>query len=264
MKPDDPTGDFISVENANKVFPTRSGDHIIALSKVDLKIAKGSFVTLVGPSGCGKSTLLRLIGGLLTRSGGSVKIGGQEITRPTAGIGMVFQAPILLPWRTVLQNVLIAADLGRVSQAEAARNARHYLDLVGLSGFENKYPGELSGGMQQRVGIARALVHDPDVLLMDEPFAALDAMTRDHLQVELQSIWAKSGKTIIFVTHSIQEAVFLADRVVVLAARPGRVVDDIAINMPRPRRLEMINSEAFGVYSKAVRRHFEAEEEVAA
>lgn len=253
-------GQFIDIASVNKSFHTRSGDRIDALHDVNLTIAKGSFVTLVGPSGCGKSTLLRLIGGLTSRSDGEIRIGGKAVAGPTGDVGMVFQAPVLLPWRSVFENVTIAADLKRIPVSEARRRAEHYLRLVGLQDFRDKYPGELSGGMQQRVGITRALVHDPDVLLMDEPFAALDAMTRDHLQMELQSLWMQSGKTIVFVTHSIQEAVFLADRVIVLAPRPGRVVDDIEIDLPRPRTLNMINSEAFGAYSQAVRKHFEKDE----
>lgn len=256
----DQVGSFIDLAAVNKTFGTRSGDLVVALRDVDLKIRRGSFVTLVGPSGCGKSTLLRLIGGLTSRSSGEIRIGGKPVTGPTGEVGMVFQAPVLLPWRSVIENVTIAADLKRISRDDARRRADHYLNLVGLNDFRDKYPGELSGGMQQRVGITRALVHDPDVLLMDEPFAALDAMTRDHLQMELQSLWMQSGKTVIFVTHSIQEAVFLADRVIVLAPRPGRVVDDIAIDLPRPRSLDIINSEAFGDYARAVRRHFEHDE----
>ncbi|UXN66645.1 ABC transporter ATP-binding protein (plasmid) [Phyllobacterium sp. A18/5-2] len=259
MKPD---GAYIHIDRASKKFATRSGEQVLALSEVNLSIDKGKFITLVGPSGCGKSTLLRIIGGLLSRSSGRVSIGGEEIDAPTDGVGMVFQSPVLLPWRTVLDNVTIAADLGRANRDLVNERALRFLKMVGLSGFENKYPGELSGGMQQRVGITRALVHDPDVLLMDEPFAALDALTRDRLQVELQALWMASQKTVIFVTHSIQEAVFLADRVVVLAPRPGRVVDDIAIDLPRPRTLEMVNSKVFGDYSNAVRRHFDAEETV--
>lgn len=257
-----PENAYIRIDRASKAFATRSGEKIIALSDIDLSIDKGKFVTLVGPSGCGKSTLLRMIGGLIEKSTGSVSISGEEVKGPTSGIGMVFQAPVLLPWRTVFENVTIASDIGRFDRAAIADRARHYLSMVGLSGFENKYPSELSGGMQQRVGITRALVHDPKVLLMDEPFSALDAMTRDRLQVELQALWMSSEKTVIFVTHSIQEAVFLADRVIVLAPRPGRVVDDIAIDLPRPRTLEMINSREFGDYAAAVRRHFEAEEAV--
>jgi NitT/TauT family transport system ATP-binding protein len=170
---------------------------------------------------------------------------------------MVFQTPVLLPWRTVRQNTLIAVDLKKVDRRTGEERAALYLELVGLKGFESKYPFELSGGMQQRVAITRAFVHDPDVLLMDEPFAALDAMTRDHMQIELQRLWIQSGKTVVFVTHSIPEAVFLSDRVVVLAPRPGRMVEEITIDLPRPRGLEVINSEAFGRYVTALRKHFQ-------
>ncbi len=258
----EPETSFIEIKKASKKFVTRSGDQVVALTDVNLSIDKGKFITLVGPSGCGKSTLLRMVGGLIRRSSGSVSIGGTEIEAPTSGIGMVFQSPVLLPWRTVRQNVTVAADIGGADRRQVEERATKFLHMVGLNGFEDKYPSELSGGMQQRVGITRALVHDPEVLLMDEPFAALDAMTKDKLQVELQSLWMSSRKTVIFVTHSIQEAVFLADRVIVLAPRPGRVVDDITIDLPRPRTLEMINSREFGDYASAVRRHFEKEDHV--
>jgi NitT/TauT family transport system ATP-binding protein len=242
---------------------SRSGAPVHALNDVNLSIGKGQFITLLGPSGCGKSTLLRLIGGLVQKTKGSIRMAGVEVTRPTNSVGMVFQAPLLLPWRNVLQNTMLAADLGRVDRKAARERAIHYLDLVGLHQFHEKYPGELSGGMQQRVGIARALVHDPDVLLMDEPFAALDAMTRDRLQIELRSLWGESGKTIIFVTHSISEAIFLADRVIVLGARPARVIDDIAIALPGTRTLDMINAPEFGAYVSTVRRYFAQEQEAA-
>lgn len=254
---------LISLRNVTKEFETKSGEVITALSDVSLDINRGSFVTLLGPSGCGKSTLLRLVGGLLEKTHGQVLLDGQEVSSPTSKIGMVFQSPVLLPWRTVRENVTIAADLGKLGRKEAEKAADHYLDMVGLKGFETKYPSELSGGMQQRVGITRALVHDPDVLLMDEPFAALDAMTRDHLQVELQRLWMGGDKTIVFVTHSIPEAVFLADDLVVLDARPGRVAEHLKIDLPRPRTLDMVNSAEFGAYVSHVRRHFEAQEAAA-
>lgn len=248
---------LIRISDVTMRFETRAGDAITALQGVNLDIADGAFVALVGPSGCGKSTLLRLIGGLLAPTGGSLALDGVEVDGPSDRVGMVFQSPVLLPWRTVFANTMLAADLKKVRRREAAERAQHYIRVTGLSGFEDKYPAELSGGMQQRVGITRALVHDPAVLLMDEPFAALDAMTRDHMQIELQGLWAESGKTIVFVTHSIPEAVFLADKIVVLAPRPGRVVEEITVDLPRPRRLEMVNSEPFGRFVSAVRRHFE-------
>nr|WP_240532779.1 ABC transporter ATP-binding protein [Nitratireductor indicus] len=255
--------DFISLRHVTKSFETMSGDIVTALRDVSLQIPKGAFVTLLGPSGCGKSTLLRLIGGLIEKTSGDVLLGGKAVEKPTNQVGMVFQSPVLLPWRTVLENATLAADLGKLSRAEARETASRYIRLVGLEGFERKYPGELSGGMQQRVAICRALVHNPSVLLMDEPFAALDAMTRDHLQVELQSLWMAGDKTVVFVTHSISEAVFLADYMVVLAARPGRVVEVIKVDLPRPRTLDMVNSAEFGGYVSHVRGYFEAEERAA-
>lgn len=248
---------FIALRDVSKRFATRAGDEIEALREMTLDIPKGSFVSLLGPSGCGKSTLLRLIAGLIAPTNGQITIGGDLVQGASPHVGMVFQNPVLLPWRTVRQNTLIAVDLKKVDRKQGEERAALYLDLVGLKGFEGKYPFELSGGMQQRVAITRAFVHDPDVLLMDEPFAALDAMTRDHMQIELQRLWIRSGKTIVFVTHSIPEAVFLSDRVVVLAPRPGRMVEEIVIDLPRPRSLEVINSEAFGRYVTALRKHFQ-------
>lgn len=251
--------ELIRLRNVSKTFATKSGDGLLALDDVNLSIAESSFVALLGPSGCGKSTLLRMMAGLIDHTTGELQIGGKDLRGPSADVGMVFQHPVLLPWRTVLSNTLLAADLNQVSMAEARNRAEIYLEMAGLKGFEESYPHELSGGMQQRVAITRALVHDPAVLLMDEPFAALDAMTRDHMQVELQGLWARSGKTIVFVTHSIQEAVFLADTIVVLAARPGRVIEEVTVDIPRPRTLDMVNSDEFGAYVKRIRRHFERE-----
>jgi NitT/TauT family transport system ATP-binding protein len=256
----EPARPFIDIVGVSKTFEARHGDVVTALDNVSLAIESGTFVTLLGPSGCGKSTLLRLIGGLLPTSSGKLTLGNARVEGPSDQVGMVFQKPVLLPWRTVLENTLLAADLGKVPRAQAIERAMHYIKIAGLEGFENKYPSELSGGMQQRVGITRALVHDPKVLLMDEPFAALDAMTRDHMQIELQALWAESGKTVIFVTHSIPEAVFLADKIIVLAPRPGRVIEEIEVQLPRPRTLEMVNSEVFGIYATRARRHFEHRE----
>ena len=192
-----------------------------------------------GPSGCGKSTLLRLVAGLLPPTTGRVSIGGQQVTEPREETGIVFQAPTLLPWASVLDNVLFPLDMMKRSTRDSRERARDLLKLVGLAGFEGKYPRELSGGMQQRAGICRALVHDPDILLMDEPFGALDALTREELTIELMRIWRERPKTILFVTHSIPEAVLLADRVVVMSARPGRIAEIIEVNVPRPREFDM-------------------------
>jgi NitT/TauT family transport system ATP-binding protein len=229
----------ILLERVAKTFVTRAGEQVEALADVSLEARRNEFVCLVGPSGCGKSTLLRLVAGLVAPSAGAVSIAGSAVTEPRADTGIVFQAPTLLPWANVLDNVLFPLDMmGRLDAAGRGR-ARDLLALVGLDGFERKYPRELSGGMQQRAGICRALVHDPDILLMDEPFGALDALTREELTIEVMRIWRERPKTILFVTHSIPEAVLLADRVVVMSARPGRVAEIVTVDLPRPRDFDM-------------------------
>jgi NitT/TauT family transport system ATP-binding protein len=249
---------MIGISGLGKVYATASGQEIVALSDVHLDVADGEFVTVVGPSGCGKTTLLKILAGIMRRSSGSVLLNGQPIEKPSREVGVVFQQPILLPWRTVLSNMLLPVELQhRDKEAHVAR-AHQYLEMAGLSGFADKYPNELSGGMQQRVGIGRALVHDPSVLLMDEPFGALDAMTRDTMNIELLRIWDESRKTVLLITHSIAEAVLLADRVVVMSPRPGRIVEVVDVDLPRPRTLDMINSEQFGRHVKAIRKHFTA------
>ena len=252
--------DLIEIDSVTKTFITRRGAEVTALDDISLRVGRSEFVVIVGPSGCGKSTLLRLVSGVLGPSSGTVRVDGTRVLGPRGDIGMVFQRPALLPWRTVLSNAMLAADLTPLARAEARARAEHFLDLVGLAEFSGSYPSELSGGMQQRVGIARALVHDPKVLLMDEPFGALDALTRDQMSLELQRIWMEDEKTVLFITHSIPEAVFLADRVLVMRARPGRVVEEITVDLPRPRTLRMLNSERFGDYVAAIRKHFEGEE----
>lgn len=247
---------LIETRELSKVYRTREGDSIHALKEASFSIGDGELVTVVGPSGCGKTTLLKILAGILQATSGTVRLREQTIAGPSRDVGVVFQAPVLLPWRTVLQNVMLPIDIQRRGRAEYEQRARDYLKLVGLQGFEGKYPNELSGGMQQRVGISRALVHDPALLLMDEPFGALDAMTREHMNLELLRIWEQSRKTILLVTHSISEAVFLADRVFVMSPRPGRITQILDIDLPRPRTLEMMNSDAFGVYTHGIRRHF--------
>jgi len=249
---------LIRVDGLEKLYRTREGDSIHALQDARFEVADGEFVTIVGPSGCGKTTLLKILAGILRASSGSVKLREHAIEGPSRDVGVVFQAPVLLPWRTVLENVMLPIELQRRDRKEYEVRARYYLELVGLKGFEKKYPNELSGGMQQRVGISRALVHDPAVLLMDEPFGALDAMTREHMNLELLRIWQESRKTVMLVTHSISEAVFLADRVIVMSPRPGRITEILRVDLPRPRKLEMMNSEAFGVYASRIRSHFSA------
>jgi NitT/TauT family transport system ATP-binding protein len=247
---------MIAIEGLGKVYATASGAEIVALSDVNVEIADGEFVTVVGPSGCGKTTLLKILAGVMRRSSGRVLLNGAAIERPSREVGVVFQQPILLPWRTVLSNMLLPVELQRRDRQAHLARAHEYLAMAGLEGFADKYPHELSGGMQQRVGIGRALVHDPAVLLMDEPFGALDAMTRDTMNIELLRIWDERRKTVLLITHSIAEAVLLADRVIVMSPRPGRIVEIIPVDLPRPRTLDMINSEAFGRHVRAIRRHF--------
>jgi NitT/TauT family transport system ATP-binding protein len=248
----------IRVVGLHKSYTTRAGEGVTALSNVSFEVKDGEFVTVVGSSGCGKTTLLKILAGIVRRSHGDVRLRGETVDGPHSGVGVVFQAPVLLPWRTVLSNIMLPVELQKKRDPQFEERARNYLKTAGLDGFESKYPAELSGGMQQRVGIGRALVLDPALLLMDEPFGALDAMTRDAMNLELLRIWEQSRKTVILVTHSIPEAVFLADRVIVMTPRPGQISEIINVDLPRPRTLEMINSEAFGRYAKAIRRHFSA------
>ena len=247
--------DFIRIHDVGKLFGGR-GPVVTALQDINLHIGLGEFVAVVGPSGCGKSTLLRILAGLIPPSSGNVWFGDRRLEGPRHDIGVVFQSPVLFPWRTVLDNVLIPIDVQKLDRKKYLARARDLIDLVGLSGFEQRYPAELSGGMQQRVGIVRALVHDPAMLLMDEPFGALDAMTREHMNVELQRLWTAQHKTILFITHSIPEAVFLADRVVVMTPRPGRIAEVLDINLPRERTLDMMSTTPFGEYTRRIRAHF--------
>jgi len=220
---------------------------------VDLSIRDGEFCVLVGPSGCGKSTLLKILAGLHAHDGGEVRIGSASHSfDPSRDVGMVFQAPLLLKWRRILENVLLPAEILGLPMGEARERAKGLLALVGLTGYEDKYPYELSGGMQQRAAIARALVHDPKLVLMDEPFGALDALTREKMNLELLRIWEEAKKTIVFVTHGISEAVFLGTRVVVLTAGPARMADNFAIELPRPRTLDMKTQEKFGEYTRRI------------
>jgi NitT/TauT family transport system ATP-binding protein len=249
---------LITAIRLNKTYAARDGAPIIALKDLDFAIGRGEFVTIVGPSGCGKSTLLKIMAGILPSGTGTLTLAGAAITGPSRNVGVVFQSPVLLAWRTVLENVLLPIDVQRRGRAGHVERARTLLAMVGLAGFEGKYPKELSGGMQQRVGIVRALVHDPDLLLMDEPFGALDAMTREQMNLDLLRIWSGSGKTVMLVTHSIPEAVFLADRVIVMSPRPGRISDVITVGLPRPRRMSMMATPEFGVLTDLIRGHFGA------
>ena len=248
----------IEIAGVSLKYRSARGD-ILALAQVSLAVHAGEFVSLVGPSGCGKSSLLMLVAGLYPATSGSLRVMGEEVRRPPRGIGMIFQNPVLLAWRRVLGNVLFPADVLRLDRRAALATARRLLKLTGLEGFEHRYPFELSGGMQQRVAICRALIHEPAILLMDEPFAALDAMTRDHMVFEFQRIVATTGITVLFVTHSIPEAVTLSDRVVVMSPRPGRILAQYAIELARPRDYGVMSSPAALRYIDALRSHFIAE-----
>ena len=244
--------DVIAVDRLSLTYGG-SGEGVLALSDITFSISDGEFISVVGPSGCGKSTLLKILAGLLPPSAGQASLKGTQITGARRDIGVVFQTPVLFPWRTVLGNVLLPADVQGLDKVKMQKRAMDLIRLVGLEGFENRYPRELSGGMQQRVGIIRALIHDPAILLMDEPFGALDAMTRESMNVELQRIWMESGKTVLFITHSTSEAVFLADRVIVMTPRPGKIGDVFKVDLPRPRKLDVMNTEAFGAYVRRIR-----------
>jgi len=242
---------LIDLAGVGMTYQAASGP-VEALAGISLSVGTGEFVSLVGPSGCGKSTLLRIVAGLRPATLGTVTVEGRQVTQPIADIGMVFQAPILLKWRTILDNILLPAELaGKEKRAHWAR-AQELLEMAGLHGFAEKLPRELSGGMQQRASLCRALLLDPPLLLMDEPFGALDAMTRDDMALELLRIWGERDlareqrKTVLFVTHSIPEAVFLSDRVVVMSPRPGRIAADLRVDLPRPRTVELRASETFG------------------
>ena len=224
-----------------------------AIAEVSFGVRENEFVTLVGPSGCGKSTLLKLVSGLIPLTGGTIHVREQLVREPFSDVGFVFQHPVLLPWRTVLGNILFSIEMLGKKEEEFVDQARDLIKLAGLEGFGNKYPRELSGGMQQRVAICRALIHDPSLLLMDEPFGALDAMTREEMSFELLRIWEERRKTILFVTHSIPEAILLADRVVVMTPRPGKIERIFEIDLPRPRVYEMEFNERFKALNSEIR-----------
>jgi NitT/TauT family transport system ATP-binding protein len=246
---------YLRITGAGKTYPSHHGA-VVALSDINLDVRPGEFVSIVGPSGCGKSTLLKCIAGLEKVTSGTMTVSGKPLAGPPDHMGVVFQRDVLLDWRTILDNVLLQAEFLGFGRDKYRDRAMQLLERFGLKGFEHRHPWELSGGMRQRASICRALLCDPDLLLMDEPFGALDAMTRDDLNVELSRIWQGSNKTVIFITHSISEAVFLADRVVMMSRGPGRIVDVIDVDLPRPRPLSVRESDAFGVYAQRIRRHF--------
>jgi NitT/TauT family transport system ATP-binding protein len=249
--PDDPDQAYLRIENLSKVYATRDGE-VRALNDVSFTQRRGEFLSHVGPSGCGKSTMLMIAAGLLAPSSGAVLVGGRKVDRPRTDIGIVFQSPVLLDWRTALGNVMLQAEARKMDRKDAQTRANALLASVGLDGFADKFPHELSGGMRQRVSICRALIHNPDHLLMDEPFGALDALTRDQLVLDLEALVRERRMTVLFITHSIAEAVFLSDRVVVMTPRPGCIDRIIDIKLPRPRTLAMREMPEFADYSRQI------------
>jgi NitT/TauT family transport system ATP-binding protein len=243
----------IRIDHVEKTYRTRRGDLVPALDDITLEVGENEFVTLVGPSGCGKSTLLKLVSGLVPVTRGQIHIRNQAVSEPFPDVGFVFQQPVLLPWRSVLDNVLFSVEMLGLDPRQYRKPAGDLLELTGLAGFEHRHPRELSGGMQQRVAICRALLPDPSLLLMDEPFGALDAMTREEMSLELLRIWEERRKTILFVTHSIPEAILLADRVVVMTPRPGRIARVLSVDLPRPRTMDLEFDPRFKAASDEVR-----------
>ena len=251
------TATSIDVTDVSKSYAPRRSVGTQALADTSLRIEAGEFFSVVGPSGCGKTTLMKIVAGLIAPSGGEVRIGGTPVQGPRADVGVVFQQPLLLPWLRVEANVLLPVAVQRRSKRDYRARAAELLELVGLSEFRRHYPFELSGGMQQRVAIARALIHEPALLLMDEPFGALDAMTREVMGLELQRVWEADRKTVLFITHSISEAVFLSDRIAVMSPRPGRVEAVLTVDLPRPRDVSTFSDPRFVQLADDVRRHLD-------
>ena len=249
---------LIEGRGVRKTYRTQDGE-VETLKPLDFQIRAGEFVSVVGPSGCGKSTLMKMVAGLLPTSGGELLLSGEQVRGPQTNVGIVFQSALLLPWRRVIDNILLQSEIRNLPMDAARERAAQLIEMAGLKGFEKKYPWQLSGGMQQRVAILRALLHDPPVLLMDEPFGALDAMTRERMNLELQRIWMAAGKTVLLITHSIPEAIFLSDRVFVMSERPGRIAATYEIDLPRPRTLDVMGSEQFAHYARTLRAHFFAQ-----
>ena len=249
---------LIEARGVHKTYRTPEGE-VETLKPLDFAIRDGEFVSVIGPSGCGKSTLMKLVAGLLPISGGQLLLSGQPVNGPQTNVGIVFQNALLLPWRRVIDNILLQAEIRKLPMAAARERAMKLIAMAGLQGFEDKYPWQLSGGMQQRVSILRALLHDPPVLLMDEPFGALDAMTRERMNMELQRIWMSAGKTVLLITHSIPEAIFLSDRVFVMSERPGSIAAVYDIDLPRPRSLDVMGGQRFADLARQLRAHFYAQ-----
>ena len=248
---------YIRLREVGKVYDAQGGGAVEACADVSLDIRQSEFVAVVGPSGCGKTTLLKMVAGLVPYSSGTITVGARAVDRPQTDVGIVFQESILLDWRNVLENVMLQVDIRRLDRVRYEPVARQLLEATGLQGFEGKKPYELSGGMRQRVSICRALVHDPPLLLMDEPFGALDALTREQISMDIQRVWMDRRKTALHITHSIPEAVLLADRVVVMSPRPGRIVEILDIDLPRPRRLDKLPPR-FNDYAGRIRDIFKA------
>ena len=250
------SGVAIGLRGVSKRYMTASGEGVDALDKIDLDIAAGEFVAVVGPSGCGKSTLMMLVSGLIHVTTGTIKVGDAPVKGAVSRAGIVFQRDVLLDWRTVLGNVMLPVEIKKLDRDTHLKKARDLLRSVGLAEFEEKYPTELSGGMRQRVAICRALVQDPGLLLMDEPFGALDALTREQMNLDLQRMWLRDRNTVLFITHSIEEAVLLSDRVVVMSSRPGRIADIVTDDLPRPRGAHTRSDARFVEHVERIRRHF--------
>jgi len=248
----------LELQNVSKVYK-RSNSTTEVLRDVSLQVRANEFICLVGPSGCGKTTLLRIIDGLISANSGSVVIDGRVVSKPGSDRGFVFQQDSLFPWRSVRGNVKFGLEIQGVGEQEANRKAQHFIKLVGLEDFQGHYPHELSGGMRQRANLARALAVGPEILLMDEPFAALDAQTRELMQAELLRIWNREKRTVVFITHQIEEACFLADRVVVMGARPGQIKEIVDIQIPRPRQLQVKRTPSFAAYVDRIWSHIEQE-----
>jgi len=251
-----PENPLVEIRNVNKVYRSPRGD-TVAIEDLSADIQRSEFVTVLGPSGCGKSTLLRCLAGLETITSGELRIDGRPVNGPPDDLGVVFQRDVLLEWRSVIQNVLLPIEIAGLDIRTWRPKGMALLELLGLKGFENRAPWELSGGMRQRVSICRALLMNPNLLLMDEPFGALDAMTRDELNLELQRVWMDDTKMVFFVTHSIAEAVFLGDRVIVMSPSPGRIAGIIDVDLPRPRELAIRETPEFGGYTQKIREMFQ-------
>jgi len=248
----------IEIVGVEKTYPSRDGP-MSALRSLSFDIGDAEFLSIVGPSGCGKSTLLKMVGGLLPVSAGEIRVAGKRVSGPEPGIGIVFQSHVLLAWRTVLENIMLQIEMRKLPYKQGLQHAHELISMVGLKGFEHRYPWQLSGGMQQRASICRALVHDPSILLMDEPFGALDAMTREKMNLELQRIWSAARKTVLLITHSIPESIFLSDRVLVMTERPGSIAAIYDVPLPRPRTLAMMGGQQFGALAQKIRGHFYAQ-----